>query len=258
MSSTALPALFSLAGRTAAITGGNSGIGRCIAFALSEAGANVVLMARDRTRLEAVARDIETRGGAAAWFDCDLSDRGRLADIAVRAAKGFGPPDILVNAAGINLRPPIERLTEREWDATMALNLDAPFVLAQALAPAMAARGWGRIINVASLQSVRAFGNSGAYGVSKAGVAQLTRVLAEGWSRHGINVNAIAPGFFPTPLTRAVFDDPERAQAMAARTMVGRNGELDDLRGTAVFLASRASDYITGQVLFVDGGFSAG
>lgn len=258
MSSTSLPELFSLAGRTAAITGGNSGIGRCIALALSEAGANVVLMARDRLRLETTAREIEERGGAAAWFDCDLSDRSRLADIATRAAKGFGPPDILVNAAAINLRPPLDALTEREWDLTMTLNLDAPFVLSQAMAPAMAARGWGRIINLASLQSVRAFGNSGAYGVSKAGVAQLTRVLAEGWSRHGVNVNAIAPGFFPTPLTRAVFDNPERAAALAARTMIGRNGELDDLRGAAVFLASRASDYITGQTLFVDGGFSAG
>lgn len=256
--SPSLSELFSLAGRTAAVTGANSGIGRTIALALADAGANVVLIARDRVRLEAVAREIEGRGGAAAWFDCDLAARGRLADVAVRAAKGFGAPDILVNAAAINLRPPIERLTEREWDTTMALNLDAPFLLAQALAPAMAARGWGRIINLASLQSVRAFGNSGAYGVSKAGVAQLTRVLAEGWSPHGVNVNAIAPGFFPTPLTRGVFDDPEKARAMAARTMIGRNGELDDLRGTAVFLASRASDYITGQVLFVDGGFSAG
>jgi len=253
-----LSALFSLEGRIALVTGGSSGIGRTIAIALAEAGANVVVLARGRQRLEECAHAIEATGGSAAWFDCDLSDRASLADGALRAAKPFGMPDILVNAAGINRRPPLPQLTAEDWDVTLKLNLDAPFLLGQALAPAMAARGWGRIINLASLQSVRSFGNSGAYGVSKAGIAQLTRVQAEAWSAKGINCNAIAPGFFPTPLTRAVFDDPQRAAALAARTMIGRNGELDDLRGVAVFLASRASDYVTGQVVFVDGGFSAG
>lgn len=253
-----LPALFSLEGRSALVTGGSSGIGRIIALALAEAGANVVLLARDRQRLEESAHAIEALGRGAAWFDCDLSERTSLADAAIRAAKPFGTPDILVNAAGINRRPPLPQLTADDWDATLRLNLDAPFFLGQALAPGMAARGWGRIVNIASLQSVRSFGNSGAYGVSKAGIAQLTRVQAEAWSAKGVNCNAIAPGFFPTPLTRAVFDDPQRAAGLAARTMIGRNGALEDLRGAAVFLASRASDYVTGQVLFVDGGFSAG
>jgi len=253
-----LSALFSLEGRVALVTGGSSGIGRTIALALSEAGANVVVLARGRQRLEECAHAIEATGSRAAWFECDLSDRASLADAALRASRPFGTPDILVNAAGINRRPPLPQLTAEDWDATLKLNLDAPFLLGQALAPGMAARGWGRIINLASLQSVRSFGNSGAYGVSKAGIAQLTRVQAEAWSGKGINCNAIAPGFFPTPLTRAVFDDPQRAAALAARTMIGRNGELDDVRGVTVFLASRASDYVTGQVLFVDGGFSAG
>jgi NAD(P)-dependent dehydrogenase (short-subunit alcohol dehydrogenase family) len=253
-----LSALFSLEGRSALVTGGSSGIGRTIALALAEAGASIVLLARDRDRLEESARAIEAMGGSAVWFDCDLSDRGSLADAAIRAAKPFGTPDIIVNAAGINRRPPLPQLTAEDWDATLRLNLDAPFFLGQALAPGMAARGWGRIINIASLQSVRSFGNSGAYGVSKAGIAQLTRAQAEAWSARGVNCNAIAPGFFPTPLTRAVFDDPQRAAALAARTMIGRNGALEDLRGVAVFLASRASDYMTGQVVFVDGGFSAG
>jgi NAD(P)-dependent dehydrogenase (short-subunit alcohol dehydrogenase family) len=256
--SLALPALFSLEGRVALVTGGNSGLGKAIALALAEAGANVVLLARDRARLEEVAGDIEAIGRAAAWFDCDLADRGALNDAAVRAAKPFGAPDILVNAAGVNRRPPLSQLTPDDWDVTLRLNLDTPHFLAQALVPAMIARGWGRIINLASLQSIRSFNNSGAYGVSKAGLAQLTRVQAEAWSGQGINSNAIAPGFFRTPLTRAVFDDPQRAAALAARTMIGRNGELDDVRGLAVFLASRASDYITGQVIFLDGGFSAG
>ena len=122
----------------------------------------------------------------------------------------------------------------------------------------MIAKGWGRIINIASLQSVRAFANGGPYGASKGGVMQLTRAQAEAWSRHGICANAIAPGFFATPLTAAVVSDPERWKAMAAKTFIGRNGALDDLRGAAIFLASRASDYVTGQTIFVDGGFSAG
>lgn len=242
----------------ALVTGGNSGLGKAIALALAEAGANVVLLARDRARLEETARDIEALGRGVAWFDCDLADRSTLSDAAVRAAKPFGAPDILVNAAGVNRRPPLSQLTPDDWDVTLRLNLDTPHFLAQALVPAMIARGWGRIINLASLQSIRSFNNSGAYGVSKAGLAQLTRVQAEAWSGQGINSNAIAPGFFRTPLTRAVFDDPQKAAAVAARTMIGRNGELDDIRGLAVFLASRASDYITGQVIFLDGGFSAG
>ncbi len=130
--------------------------------------------------------------------------------------------------------------------------------MAQKLAPAMIAKGWGRIINIASLQSVRAFGNSGAYGASKGGVMQLTRAQAEAWSKHGVTANAIGPGFFATPLTAPVASDPVRWKAMADRTFIGRNGELGDLRGIALFLASRASDYVTGQTIFVDGGFSAG
>ena len=140
----------------------------------------------------------------------------------------------------------------------MRLNLDAPFFLAQRLAPAMIARGFGRIINIASLQSVRAFADCAPYGASKGAIAQLTRAQAEAWSRHGVNANAIAPGFFATELTAPVVNDEPRWTQMAQRTFVGRNGELADLWGTALFLASRASDYVTGQTIFVDGGFSAG
>jgi gluconate 5-dehydrogenase len=149
-------------------------------------------------------------------------------------------------------------ISAADWDATLKVNLEAPFFLAQKLAPVMIAKRWGRIINIASLQSVRAFGNSGPYGASKGGITQLTRAQAEAWSKHGINANAIAPGFFATPLTAPVANDPARWKAMAERTFIGRNGELADLRGTAIFLASRASDYVTGQTIFVDGGFSAG
>lgn len=250
--------LFDLSGKVALVTGGHSGIGGAMAGTLAEAGAAVVLVARRTAELDAACRRIASAGGQAASIACDLTDRGAIADCAAKAPGFFGAPDILVSAAGVNVRRPMLEIDAADWDATLKLNLDAPFFLAQKLAPAMIARGWGRIINIASLQSVRAFGNSGPYGASKGGVMQLTRAQAEAWSRHGVNANAIAPGFFATPLTAPVAGDPARWAAMAERTMIGRNGELDDLRGVTVFLASRASDYITGQTLFVDGGFSAG
>jgi gluconate 5-dehydrogenase len=249
--------LFDLSGRVALVTGGNSGIGRAIAQALAGAGAKVVLVARRQVELDRTVAEFARAGHAAAALACDLADRAALLACADRAPSAFGAPDILVNAAGVNIRKPFPDLTESDWDATIALNLSAPFFLSQRLAPAMRDRGWGRIVNIASLQSVRAFNNSGPYGASKGGVMQLTRATAEHWSRYGVTCNAIAPGFFSTPLAAPVFDDPQRAAAMAAQTMIGRNGELPDLYGIAVFLASDASAYVTGQTIFVDGGFSA-
>lgn len=254
----AAPSLFDLDGRVALVTGASSGIGRELALALAEAGAAVVLAARRERELAAAQREIEGAGGRAAALCVDLADRAQLRDAASRAASFFGAPDILVNAAGINIRKPLLEVSEADWDAVLGINLDAPFFLAQALAPAMMAKGWGRIINIASLQSLRAFPMGASYGVSKGGIAQLTRAQAEAFSRHGVNANAIAPGFFRTELTAPVVKDAARWQKMADSTFVGRNGELHDLRGTAVFLASRASDYVTGQTIFVDGGFSAG
>ena len=186
----------------------------------------------------------------------DLADRAAVARCAHAARQPFGDPDILVNAAGVNRRPPLDELAVADWDHTLAVNLTAPFLLAQALVPAMLARGWGRVINVTSMQAERAFGRSGAYGVSKAGLAQLSRAQAEAWSARGVNCNSLAPGFFETPLTAAARAEPGRAEALAARTFVGRNGVPDDIRGAALFLASRASDFVTGQTLRVDGGLS--
>lgn len=248
--------VFSLSGRTAVVTGGSSGIGRAIAEALAEAGASVVIVARSEGALKETAGAINALGGAAAYVVADLADRQQLRRAADEAAAHYGEPDILVHAAGINLRPPLGDLTIEEWDVTMALNLDAAFLLGQRFGPGMAERGWGRIINIGSQQSIRAFGNSGAYGVSKAAVLALTRSQAEAWSARGVCCNAIAPGFVKTPLTQAVFEDPAREAALAARTMMGRNGLADDFRGVAVFLASEASAYVTGQTIFVDGGFS--
>jgi gluconate 5-dehydrogenase len=254
----AAPALFDLEGRVALVTGASSGIGREIALALASAGASVVLVARRAIELAQAREAVESAGARAATLPADLADRKALRECAAKAGNPFGPPDILVNAAGVNLRREMLEVTDADWDAVLAINLSAPMFLAQALAPAMIARRWGRIINIASLQSVRAFPMSAPYGASKGGVAQLTRAQAEAYSKDGVTANAIAPGFFPTALTAPVASDPERWRKMAESTFARRNGELSDLRGTAIYLASRASDYVTGQTIFVDGGFSSG
>ncbi|MBJ3761951.1 SDR family oxidoreductase [Maribius pontilimi] len=249
-----LPGLFDLTGRVACVTGASSGLGRRAATVLARAGAQVVGVARRADALEAWAAEA---GGQTASVAADLSDRGAITDLAAEVAQPFGAPDIVVHAAGINTREPADDVTREGWDKTLWLNLSAPFFLSQALVPAMAAKGWGRVVNFASLQSHRAFPGGIAYGASKGGVAQLTRAMAEAWSSKGINANAIGPGFFRTELTQAVFADPERAARNAAQTCIGRNGEPEDIDGPVLFLASKASDYVTGQILMVDGGFTA-
>jgi NAD(P)-dependent dehydrogenase (short-subunit alcohol dehydrogenase family) len=249
--------LFELKDRTALVTGGNAGIGLALARALGLAGARLILVARRQAQLAEAARTLQADGIAAQAVAADLATPSGP-DSAVDGARSLAPHvDILVNAAGINLRQPFDEVTTEAFDRHLAIHLRAPFRLTQVLAPAMAQRGWGRIVNIASLQSVRAFANSAPYGAAKGGIVQLTRAIAERWSRHGITCNAIAPGFFPTDLTAPVFDDPARSAALAAQTAIGRNGRLEDLHGAAVFLASDASGYITGQTLFVDGGFTA-
>jgi NAD(P)-dependent dehydrogenase (short-subunit alcohol dehydrogenase family) len=251
-----LSELFSLVGRVAVVTGGSSGIGKGMASALARAEAQVVLVARDAARLEESAAGLSAEGCTVGWISADLGDREALDETASSVASVFGEPDILVNCAGINLRPPLAELTVTEWDLTMAVNLTAPFLLGQRFGPSMATRGWGRIINVTSQQAQRAFANSGGYGASKGGLAALTRSQSEAWARSGVCCNSVCPGFVATRLNAAIASDPMRVAAMAARTMVGRNGEPSDFAGVAVFLASRASDYITGQTVYVDGGFS--
>ncbi|PXY00160.1 SDR family NAD(P)-dependent oxidoreductase [Halomonas sp. LBP4] len=248
---------FELDGRVALVTGGSSGLGRAMAEALAGAGARVVVAARRHEALEASVATIEGEGGQAAALVADLADPGALEETARQAAEPFGPVTILVNAAGVNLRQPIEEVDLAAWQLTLQLHLGTPFFLSRALVPGMRAEGYGRIINLASLQSQRAFPDSAPYGAGKGGIVQLTRAMAEAWSRHGINANAIAPGFFPTELTAPVFDDPASSEALAGRTAIGRNGTLADIAGPTVFLASPASGYVTGQTLYVDGGFTA-
>lgn len=246
--------LFDVTGRVACVTGASSGLGRAAANMLAGAGAKVVGLARRADQLQAWQKEA---GGETAMVAADLADRSALAAIAAAAAQPFGPPDILINAAGINTRKGADEIDPEHWDLTLDLNLSAPFFLAQAMVPAMKARGWGRIVNFASLQSRRAFTNGISYGASKGGVEQMTRAMAEAWSAHGITANAVAPGFFRTELTGPVFADPELSKYHADRTCIGRNGETSDMDGPMLFLCSDASGYVTGQVLFVDGGYTA-
>lgn len=239
--------------RVALVTGGGGGLGSAIARALADAGAAVVVCGRTHQSLAQTTAAIKTKGGRSSFVVADVSETQRIA----KEASIFGPPDILVNAAGANPRVSIEETTRDIWDATLTLNLTAPFFLAKELVPAMRQRGFGRIINIASLQSTRAFENGAVYGASKAGLAQVTRAMAQAWSKDGITANAIAPGFFKTNLTAAVFADAERAERLAQRTFIGRNGHPDDIHGLAVFLASDASSYLTGQLIHLDGGFTA-
>jgi NAD(P)-dependent dehydrogenase (short-subunit alcohol dehydrogenase family) len=253
--------LFDISGHVALVTGGSSGIGRAIAYCLAEAGASVIHVAlpSEEAALKEAVMDAERLKRKSAYLTCDVSDMDGLAKMAQKAPSFFGPPDILVNAAGINLRQPWDEISPDTWDRQLDINLKAPFFLARHLIPGMQKKGWGKIINIASLQSERAFPNSVPYGASKGGVMQLTRAMAEAWSKNqsGITCNAIGPGFFRTGLTSVLYDQKEVIDALARQTIIGRNGELDDLKGVAIFLASPASDYITGQTIYLDGGWTA-
>jgi len=248
---------FRLDGQVALVTGASSGIGQQMASALAKAGAKVVLVGRDHGRLSKAAASVRNNGGQASAVAMDLGDRDIIPSLYEQASGAFGAPTILVNAAGVNHRESWEDVSMETWNQTIHLNLTVPFFLAKACVPGMTKQGYGRIINIASLQSYRAFANSMPYGASKGGIVQLTRAMAEAWSKDGITTNAIAPGFFPTGLTAPVFNDPEKSAHNANMTAIGRNGSLDDLDGITVFLSSPASAYITGQTIPVDGGYTA-
>lgn len=248
---------FSLADRSFVVTGASSGIGRAMAGFLAQAGARVVLVARRENKLAEAVADIGQQ--RASYVGADLSDRETLPEIASRCKSEVpsGVVDGVVNAAGINLREAFDDVSLGSWDATLNLNVAAPFFFTREFVPEMRDQGYGRVINITSLQSVRAFPNGMSYGASKGGLSQLTRAMAEAWSRYGICCNAIAPGFFPTELAALVFGDEDYRNWAAEQTAIGRNGELEDLAGATIFLASPASAYITGQTLFIDGGFTA-
>ena len=251
---TNLKDLFDVSGKRIFVTGASSGIGRSAATCLAESGAKVVGIARRADRLQEWS---DATNGETSYFQADVSNKNQIKDIVEKIIKAEGSPDILINAAGLNTREHADDVTLDGWDKTLDLNLSTPFFIAQAVVKEMKKRKWGRIINYASLASRRALPSSIAYGASKGGIEQLTRAMAEAWSPFGINVNAIAPGFFPTELTVPVFNDKERSIRNANQTCIGRNGELKDLNGPLLFLCSKSSNYVTGQLIFVDGGFTA-
>jgi len=248
---------FDLAGRVALVTGGGSGLGLAMAEGLAGAGAQVVLVGRDRDKLAQAERGIAEAGGRAAAAACDLLDREAIAPLVAQTEAAHGPIEILVNNAGIQQRAKIEDFPAEGWDRMMATHLTAPFLLTQAVVRGMISRRRGKIINTLSLTSELGRPTIVPYTTAKGGLKMMTRGLAAELGPHNIQVNGIGPGYFRTAMNRALIDDPEFDAWVKRRTPAGRWGDPHELAGAAVFLASPASDYITGQVIYVDGGFTA-
>lgn len=246
-----------LTGRVAVVIGGTSGIGRAIAHGLAEAGADVVPTSRRMEQVEAAAVEIEERGRRSLRVTSDVSDRDSLQRALDLCLENFGKVDILVNSAGRTKRAPTLDFTEEDWDAILDTNLTGTLRACQVFGRHMIERGYGRIINIASLSSFVALFEVAAYSASKAAVASLTKSLAVEWAAQGVCVNAIAPGVFRTALNQKLLDETERGREFLLRTPMRRFGRVEELAGAAVFLASDAAGFVTGEVLVVDGGFLA-
>jgi NAD(P)-dependent dehydrogenase (short-subunit alcohol dehydrogenase family) len=247
----------SLEGKTAVVVGGTSGIGRALSLGLAEAGADVIATARRREQIEETAAEIEVRGKRTLRVTSDVSDRTSLEILLAETLKAFGKADILINCAGKIRRAPTLDFPEDEWQSIIDTNLTGTLRACQVFGRHMLERGYGRIINIASLNTFVALNEVAAYAASKAAVASLTRSLAVEWSKHGVVVNAIAPGVFRTALNAQLLDSTPRGKELLMRTPMGRFGKTEELVGAAVYLASDAASYVTGQVLVVDGGFLA-
>jgi len=247
--------LFSLEGKVAVVTGGTSGIGRALSLGLADAGADVIATARRQQQVDDTAAEIEKRGRKSLRVASDVGDRGSLEKLRDATLEKFGKVDILVNCAGIIKRTPTLDLPEEEWTNIINTNLTGTLRACQVFGRAMLERGYGRIVNIASLNSFVALSEVAAYAASKAGVASLTRSLAVEWSKKGVTVNAVAPGVFRTDLNAQLLDSTPRGQELLMRTPMGRFGKTEELVGAVVYLASDSASFVTGQILVVDGGF---
>ena len=249
--------LFDLSGRRALVTGSGQGIGLALARGLAQAGAAVVLNGRDKTKLEAAAGRLQAEGLSVSFASFDVSDPTSVAEGVDRIEAEQGPIDILVNNAGIQRRAPLEEFGIETWHELMRANLDSVFYVGQAVARRMIPRGRGKIINIASLQSEAARYSIAPYTASKGAVKNLTKGMCTDWARHGLQINAIGPGYFATPLNQALIEDPEFDVWLKNRTPARRWGRVEELVGACIFLASAASDFVNGQTLYVDGGVLA-
>jgi NAD(P)-dependent dehydrogenase (short-subunit alcohol dehydrogenase family) len=249
---------FRLDGKVALITGGARGLGLTMATALAEAGADVALAARSlSTCQEAAAAISSATGRRASAFAADVTAAADIERLVQAVEAEMGPIDILINNAGVNIRGLVEQLTESDWDAVIDTNLKGPFLCARAVGPGMVSRGWGRVINLGSILGAVGLGGRAPYASSKAGVINLTRVLALEWAGTGVTANVICPGPFATEMNRQLLNDPAKYQEFVKKIPMGRWGELDEIAGTVVFLASNASSFVTGSALYVDGGWTA-
>lgn len=250
--------LFRLDGRRALVTGGGKGLGKVIAMALAQAGADVVLASRTLEDCRRVADEISAATGRKTHaIAADVSRSVEVTGLIAAAQGAIGPLDILVNNAGVNVRAPIEQMSEKDWDAIVDINLKAPFLCAKEVMPGMCQRGWGRIINLGSIMSVVALPHRGPYAAAKAGVLGLTRVLALEAAEKGVTVNALCPGPFATEMNKPLLNDPAKYNEFVSRIPMRRWGELHEVTGAALFLASDASSFVTGTALYVDGGWTA-
>ncbi len=248
--------LFDLSGRRVLVTGSSKGIGRALAEGLAEHGAHVVVNARGAGALETAAAEMRAAGHSVSTAPFDVTDADAV-NQAIAEIEAEGPLDGLINNAGMQFRTPLQDFPEDKWDDLFATNVKSAFLVGRAVARAMIARGRGRIVNIASVQSELARPGIAPYTATKGAVRNLTRGMATDWAAHGLQVNAIAPGYFKTPLNQALVDDPAFSEWLAKRTPAGRWGEVKELQGAAVFLISDAASFMNGQTIFVDGGITA-
>jgi NAD(P)-dependent dehydrogenase (short-subunit alcohol dehydrogenase family) len=249
--------IFSLNGKTAVVIGGTSGIGRVLSLGLADAGADVIASGRRQKEVEEIAAEIEARGRKTLRMQCDVRDRGSLETLLAATLEVFAKVDVLVNCAGKIKRMPTLTMREEEWTDILDTNLTGAMRACQIFGRSMLEHGYGRIINIASLNSFVALSEVAAYAASKAGLVSLTRSLAVEWSKSGVTVNAIAPGVFHTEMNAGLLDNTPRGHELLLRTPMGRFGRNEELVGAAVYLASEAASFVTGETLVVDGGFLA-